>query len=568
MTAVTVVVVEFTAVWSLGSRAPGDARRQREPSLAARFLRWQVAVVLVLVATSLTLAVVDARREARSAAADRALSVARAVADAPQVITAAQQPDPTPELQPYAESVRRDADVDFVVVMSLDRVRWTHPDPAQIGGRFVGDVGTAPAGGVLTQEYTGTLGPSVRAVVPVTAPSGEVVALVSVGIRVAAIDDRLRADLLLIAVAAAAVLAMGLLGAWLVARQVRRRTHGLGEAEITRMYEYYSAVLHAVREGLLLLDGEGRVQLANEEARRLLALPADVVGRPLDSLGLAPALVDAARGRTAGSDLYLAGERTLLVSSAPASWQGRAVGAVVTVRDRTELQQVTGELDVVRGLTDSLRAQAHESANRLHTVVSLIETGHPEEAVDFATEELQLAQLLTDRVVAAAEEPTVAALLLGKSAQAAERGVDLVLTGDLPADPGVPPRDLVTVLGNLVDNALEALTDTAPDTAPDTATATVGAAGRGRRIRLGLRADSERLLVVCDDSGPGLSAEAAAHALERGWSTRGGDSGPGARGLGLALVNQVARRHGGRVAVGRGDLGGARIEVELRRGTP
>ena len=231
-------------------------------------------------------------------------------------------------------------------------------------------------------------------------------ALVSVGITVSRIDEQLRRDLGLILLAALAVLAVGLAGAWLVSRRLRRQTHGLGEREITRMYEYYSAVLHAVREGLLLLDDAGRVQLVNDEARRLLRLPDDVVGRSVHDLGLPPGLVAAALGRTRESDdIYVAGDHVLVVSSAPASWQGRDVGAVVTLRDHTELRSVTGELDVVRGLTESLRSQNHEAANRLHTVVALIEMGRVEEAVDFATEELQVAQLLTDQVVGAVRRP-------------------------------------------------------------------------------------------------------------------------------------------------------------------
>ena len=190
------------------------------------------------------------------------------------------------------------------------------------------------------------------------------------------------------------------------------------------MYEYYDAVLHAVREGLLLLDDQDRVQLVNDEARRLLDLPG---GRRRPAGGGAGAAAGAGRaprvGETAeADDVYVAGDHVLVVSSAPARWDGREVGAVVTLRDRTELQAVTGELDVVRGLTEALRAQNHESANRLHTVVSLIEMGRPEEAVEFATEELQIAQLLADRVVGAVEDPVLAALLLGKTAQAVRAG--------------------------------------------------------------------------------------------------------------------------------------------------
>jgi two-component system CitB family sensor kinase len=522
-------------------------RRSRDTSVARQILLLQVGVVLVLVVASLALAAYDARRDARDEATTRAVTVAETVADSPAVLEALATDDPKVTLQPYAERVRSDTTVDFVVVMGLDRIRYSHPNPDLIGKPFVGDLGGAPDGQVFTQEFTGgSLGPSVRAVVPVF-DGDEVVALVSVGITVDAIDRQLRGELLLIAIAALAVLGVGLLGAWLVSRRLRRQTHGMGELEITRMYEYYSAVLHAVREGLLLLDEEGTVQLVNDEARRLLDLPDDVVGRRLDSLGLAPGLVAAAQGRTAApDDIYLAGERALVVSSAPASWSGREVGAVVTLRDHTELRSVTGELDVVRGLTESLRAQTHEAANRLHTVVSLIEMGRPEQAIEFATEELQVGQRLTDRVVDAVGDPIVAALLLGKSAEAAERGIDLDIEGEL-ADGGLPARDLVTVLGNLLDNAFDAVTG-----------------HDERRVVVRLTTDSGTTTVAVGDSGAGLTGPDAAQALERGWTTKA--TGATGRGVGLALVNQVARRHGGDVRIGTSELGGAELTVTLAAG--
>lgn len=520
------------------------SRLLRDRSVARRVLLLQVATVLLLVVVGILMASYDARRDSRSRATQRAEAVAITVADSPTVRSALRTADPSADLQPWAEEVRRDTDTDFVVVMALDRTRYTHPDPAQIGRRFVGDLGGAPDGEVFTQQYTGTLGPSVRSVVPVL-DDGRVVALVSVGITVSDINRGLRRDVTVVVLCGGLVLLVGLLGAGLLARRLHRVTHGMGEQELARMYEFYSAVLHSVREGLLLLDGAGRVQLVNDEARRLLALPDDAVGRPIEELGLAPGLVAAARGRTAESDdLYLAGERILVVSSAPARWDGRDVGSVVTLRDHTELRSVTGELEVVRRLTESLRSQNHESANRLHTVVSLIEMGRPQDAVDFATEELQVAQLLTDQVVGAVDDPVVAALLLGKSAEAAEQAVDLRITGALPADSGLPPRDLVTVLGNLVDNAFDAVSGAAT-----------------RRVEVRLSGDPGRVRIEVDDSGPGLDEAAAGRVLERGWTTKA-EPGTG-RGLGLALVVQVARRHDGDVEVGRSALGGARFAVTL-----
>ena len=516
----------------------------------------QVLVVVALVVSALGLAAYDARSNARATATQRAVAVAHTLADSPTLVAALRRPDPSATIQPLAERVRHDSGVDFITVMNLDLIRYSHPDPSQIGKHFVGDVGNAPEGGTFTQEYAGTLGPSMRAVVPVRDTTGKVVALVSVGITIERIDRGLRSDVLLIGGAALAVLGVGLAGTWLVARRLRRATHGMGEQEITRMYEYYSAVLHAVREGLLLIDDRGRVQLVNDEARRLLGLPEDVIGRPVTDLGLPPGLVTAALGRTSeADDIYVAGEHVLVVSSAPASWQGRDVGAVVSLRDHTELRSVTGELDVVRGLTESLRSQNHEAANRLHTVVSLIEMGRPDEAVAFATEELQVAQHLTDRMVAQVGDPVVAALLLGKSAEAAERGIDLTVTGDLPDLPdAVPPRDLVTVLGNLVDNAFDAVT-----AQPDRRVTV-----RLDTVRLEGAADSVR--VVVGDSGPGLSAEQAAHVLERGWTTKASADDLGGRGVGLALVGQVARRHGGEVGIGVSQQGGAEFAVTLRPG--
>ena len=521
--------------------------RGRESSVARQVLLLQVLVVVVLVVASAALAAYDARRDVRSSATDQAVAVAEAVADSPAVVGAFGDADPSRTLQPYAEQVRHDTGVDFVVVMAPDRTRYSHPDPAQLGRPFVGDLGDAPAGGIFTQEYTGTLGPSIRAVVPVER-DGRVIGLVSVGITISAIDRQLRQDVVLILAAAALVLAVGLLGTWLLARRVRRQTHGLGEREIARMYEYYSAVLHAVREGLLLLDDAGRVQLVNDEAVRLLDLPPDVVGRSVHDLDLPPGLVAAALGRDAEpDDLYVRGDRILVVSSAPATWQGRDVGAVVTLRDHTELRAVTGELDVVRGLTESLRSQNHESANRLHTIVSLIEMGRPDDAVAFATEELTIAQDLADRVVGAVGDPVVAALLLGKNAEAAERGVELRVEGEVPPGGPVAARDLVTVIGNLVDNAFEAV------------------AGRDdRRVTLGLSGDADTVTLRVADSGPGLSADDAAHVLERGWTTKA-EPGPGGRGVGLALVGQVARRHHGEVGIGASADGGAEFAVTLRR---
>jgi two-component system, CitB family, sensor kinase len=507
----------------------------------------QTLIVLAVVATAVTLAYVDARRTQREDARNRSTAVALAVADAPSVVRALQEPDPSTVIQPYAERVRADTDTDFVVVMDLDRTRFSHPDVSQIGKAFVGDLGGAPQGEVFTQEYTGTLGRSMRAVVPVY-DGDRVVALVSVGITLERIEDALRDRLVPIGLAAALLLAAGAAGAWLISRRLRRQTHGMGENEITRMYEYYDSVLHAVREGLVLLDKDGGIQLVNDEGRRLLGLDDTAVGRRPDDLGLPRSLTDALERGAAPDEIHLVGDLVLVVNQAPAEWEGRVLGSVVTLRDHTELRSVSGELDSVRGLAETLRAQNHEAANRLHTVVSLIELGRGEEAVEFATSELQAAQVLADRVTDSVSDPVVSALLLGKTAQAAERGIELVIDPSTKVvDLFVRSGDVVTLLGNLVDNAFDAVADS-----------------ERRRIEVTVVCDTTGLRLDVADSGPGIAPGTGDKVFERGWSTKRGDEDLG-RGLGLALVGQVARKYGGTVRISRSRLGGALFEVRIPR---
>jgi sensor histidine kinase regulating citrate/malate metabolism len=523
-------------------------RASRDSTVAQQIFVLQSLMVLVVVVAAVTLAYVDARRAQIDSARGRALAVAEAVADAPTVRQALRRADPSRTIQPYAEQVRRDSGTDFVVVMDLDRTRFSHPDPARIGEPFIGDLGDAPDGGVFTQEYAGTLGPSMRAVVPVF-DRGTVVALVSAGITMDRIEGQIRGRVLGILLAALAVLGIGAVGTWLISRRLKRQTHGLGAGEITRMYEYYDAVLHAVREGLLLVDLQGRVQLVNDEAARLLSLPPDVRRRRVSELGLPESLTASICSSDARPDeIHVVGDYVLVVNQAPARWQGRDVGSVVTLRDHTEIQAVAGELDTVRGLAESLRSQNHEAANRLHTVVSLIELDRTEEALDFATAELAAAQRLTDRVVGSVDEPVVAALLLGKTAQAAERGIDLAISPETRvSELFVDPRDMVTVLGNLLDNAFDAVAESAV-----------------RKVVVEVLADAAELTVRVGDSGPGLEPGEAERAFERGFSTKPSDGAVG-RGLGLALVGQVVRRYGGVVEVGTADLGGAQFDVWLPR---
>jgi two-component system CitB family sensor kinase len=513
----------------------GMTRERRGWSLARQLLMLQVIIVGLVVVGGAVLVYIDTADRAQAASRDEVVSVALTIADLPAVVDAVEAPDPTAVLQPFTNRVLHDTDIDFITIMDTDGRRYTHPDPARIGEKFLGHIDQALAGQVFTETYTGTLGPSVRAVVPVR-DGNRIVALVSVGITLDAIAGQVRDRLVQLVLVALATLLVGMTGTYLVSRRLARQTHGLGPAELGRRIEYHETILHTVREGLLLVDQAGRVTLCNDGARELLDLADDPEGKALTDLGL-PAEMVVSMARTTLDEIHLTERRVLVVNSAPVRSGDRAHGTVVTLRDHTDLQALTGELDSVRGFAESLRSQAHEAANRLHTVVSLVELGRYDEAVEFATAELELAQQLTDRVVDAVSEPVLAALLLGKAAEANERGAELVMTPDTEIDDVVlggtlAPRDVVTILGNLIDNALDAAIE----------------GGNAPKVFVTARAEGGELLLRVEDTGPGLSAGEVA--FDRGWSTKADG-----RGLGLALVRQAVRRSGGTIEVSRGERG-------------
>ncbi|MFF7972313.1 ATP-binding protein [Streptomyces sp. NPDC007905] len=523
----------------------------RPRSLAAQLFAMQAVLIAVVVAGYALFTYVSDQRQAEDAATRQASAVARSIADSPSVRSAIHTPAPTRELQPYALQVMRDANVDFVTIMNPSGIRWTHPDEKQIGKRFLGHIGPAQHGRTFTETYTGTLGASVRAVTPVQ-ENGRVIGLVSAGIKVEAISERVQDQVTALFGVAGGTLLLGAVGTYVINARLRRHTHGMNATELSRMHDYHQAALHAVREGLLMLDGQYRVALINDGGRELLGVgeEKDVIGTSVADLGLPTPLTGALLSSQPRVDeVHLTASRVLVVNTSPVSG-GERRGTVVTLRDVTELQSLMGELDSERGFTQALRSQAHEAANRLHTVVSLIELGRAREAVEFATAELELAQALTDQVVAAVSEPVLAALLLGKTAQANERGVELVVSADSRLDDGLLPsglsaRDLVTVLGNLIDNAVDAAQ---------------GSVGAG--VTVTAYASAAELVLRVSDTGPGVDPAHADLVFQRGFSTK--PAGPGGRGLGLALVRQAVTRLDGTLTVAESEeADGAEFEVRL-----
>ena len=495
-------------------------------SLAGQAIALQIAVIAVVVLAGSVLALIDARQDGDAAARQQVVSIATALADSPSTAAAIESGRATQVLQPVTEAVRTNTDIAFITIMSSDGTRFTHTDPQQIGGHYLGTIEPALRGEIFTEVYTGTLGPSIRAIAPVHDGSGRVVGLVSAGITLQTLAQRWRDQWPTIAIVSVAALTVSFVGVWAIRRRLLRQTHGLRPDELRVMYEHHDAILHSVSEGLIVLD-RCRVVLVNDEARRLLGLPPGSV----DESDLPEFLRTYNPG--VRDEVHVTDERVLVVNRSPVGDAGLARDSeVVTVRDRTELQGALGELSSLQVLTDSLRSQAHEAANKLHTVITMVEMGRPEDAVKFATDELALSQRLVDRLSGDVAEPALVALLLGKTAQADERGIALTITEDthLASDTENIPltaQEMVTVLGNLVDNAMDACDRDDP------------------WVEVTVSQGDDELLIRVADSGPGMDAETFERSMQRGYSTKSTGDGAEPHGLGLALVAQVVKRHDG-----------------------
>ncbi|MFH8418603.1 ATP-binding protein [Streptomyces collinus] len=511
----------------------------------SQVLLMQVAIAagVAVLATGLFLAPLSNQLDDQ--AMRRALAIAQTTAQLPDLAKDLRDTPPSPDgpVQREAERIRKATQAEYIVVMDWRGVRWSHTDPQQIGGIVSTDPGQALAGKEVMEIDSGTLGRSARGKVPLRDSDGTVIGAVSVGIAYDSVRARLIHAIPGLLAYAGGALAVGALAAWLISRRVHRQTRDLAFSDIAALLSEREAMLHGIREGVVALDRTGRIRLVNDEAQRLLGIGEAVVGRSPDEALGAGRTADVLAGRVTGTDLLtVRGQRVLVANRMPTD-DG---GAVATLRDRTELEQLGRELDSTRGLIDALRAQDHEHANRMHTLLGLLELEMYDDAVDFVGEVVGDHRATAEQVTERIEDPLLAALLVGKATVAAERGVALGVSDRtrLP-DRLVDPQGLVTVVGNLVDNALDAVAGTPH-----------------ARVEVEVRAEGRTAILRVRDTGPGIPPEHRELIFTTGWSTKT----PPAhreRGIGLSLVRRLAERQGGSATVGEAHGGGAEFTVVL-----
>ncbi|MFH8570425.1 SpoIIE family protein phosphatase [Streptomyces sp. NPDC017993] len=360
-----------------GPDAPQHSPGQRVRSLLSRrsvagqvFLL-QLAVVVLLVVVTVVALVLQARHQGTESARDEMLIAGEAFANAPGVVEALDGPDPTAALQPRTEAARKRSGIDNIVVSTPAGIRLTHRDPGLIGKHVIGPYKEAARGKSFTEIVKDPVGLAVYAAVPVFRPDGSVAGIVYPEVAVTNVNETVEEQLPMLFGAAGGALVLAGGGSALVSRRLRRQTGGLGPAEMTRMYEHHDAVLHAVREGVLIIGGDGRLLLANDEARRLLDLPEDAEQQPVTDLDLAPGIGELlAGGRTVTDEVYLAGDRLLAVNVRSVDRPGGPPGSVATLRDTTELRALAGRAEMARERLQLL----YDAGVRVGTTLDVVRT--------------------------------------------------------------------------------------------------------------------------------------------------------------------------------------------------
>jgi two-component system CitB family sensor kinase len=496
--------------------------------LSRQLLGWQLLIVVALLAAVAVFSAIQSNKTFTDVEGRRMLSVAEDVAAQLTVREALADPLRYHQLPSFATSARNLSGAGYVTIARPDLTILTSQNPDEPGTEL-------PVGDSMIRQgrsWVGVIGDSLVAHVPVMSDRGSVVGVVAAGVATPTFLEGIVSSPAEALTILGIALVVGVVGSFLLAGRVKRQTFGLEPREIAGLVEHREAMLHGIREGVVGLDTAHRITLVNDQARRLLSLPADVVGESVHDLELNDRLVDVLTGRTEGNDqIVLRRGRVLIMNRMPIQSRDTAVGSVVTLRDRTEIVTLQHELDANRGTTDALRAQAHEFTNRLHTITGLIELGEYDEVRRYVDRVSHTREAWHTEVSERIGDSAVAALLIAKASVATERGVGLRLTpgSRLGEVDEALSADLVTVLGNLVDNAIDALP------------------GAGW-IEVDLTHTDDEVLVVVTDSGPGVAPDIAEEIFTRGFTTKAAEEG-GQRGLGLALTRQTCRRRGGSVDV-------------------
>jgi len=486
----------------------------------------------------------------------RALQVSRTVALIPLVKRKISEPQPDGSLQRLAEQIRQETGAEFIVIGNRQGIRYSHPVSERIGQPMVGG-DNAPAlerGEAYVSRAIGTLGPSIRGKVPIFSDSGEIIGVVSVGYLQEGVEGLVHTQQLKVGLVVGALMLIGIIGAVKISGRFKRAIFGLEPEQIARLFSERTSIIESIREGIVAIDPDARVTVANRQAINILrrSPDEDVIGQPIREVlpGAKLSRILSGGDQRIDQELEVNGT-TMIINTVPMLENKEIIGAVASFRRKDELDIVAKQLSQVKEYSEMLRAQTHEYSNKLHTIAGLIQIGEHKKALDLIGQESAGYQGLIAFLAKAVPHPILAAFIIGKYNHAQELRVKLEIDPesemrDVPL--GLNREKLVTILGNLIDNALDS----------------VMRADREHLVRLSMTDAGRDLVFEVEDSGLGISSDSSEKIFEKGFSTNPQEH----RGQGLYLVKNALCDLGGQITLADSELGGALFTVFIPKQSP
>lgn len=479
--------------------------------------------------------------------AQRAVQLASMIAQTPSIREAVAAND-SAAVQAVVSELRDATDASFISIGNTEGIRLAHPLPDRIGKPMVGgdNYAVLKEGRTIISRAVGSLGPSIRGKAPVFNDVGDVVGVVSIGYLTREIDETVLEYQRIVIIVTGLLLFLSVLTASWIARRFRAAIFDLEPHEIAALFEERNATLESVREGIIAINADGRITTFNRAAVETLGLEGHpLAGRPIREVlpdSRLPALLESGAPEF-DTEMTIRG-RSLIINRVPIRVKGKLTGVVASFRQRDELAMVSRQLTRIRQYAETLRSQAHEYANKLHTIAGLIQLDRNDEALELIGQETRDHQALLRWLVDSVDDPVVSGCLLGKFNRAHELGLRLEVDpdsqlGPLPA--GITPERLVTLIGNLLDNAFDATLSANGDT-----------------VTLSMTDIGQDLIIEVEDQGPGIADEDRPHLFDKGFSRKAQG-----RGIGLHLVKEGVSQLGGEIVVENRSDGGARFTLYL-----
>lgn len=507
---------------------------------------------LILIATFSSVAVFVGNLSAKleQELGNRALAIARTVAEIPEIQENVGQKNGHLIIQPIAERIRLSTKTEYIVIMDMEKKRYSHPLQERIGQVFLGTDGEpAFQGEEVVSRAIGVVGPSIRAFAPILVDEGTTqVGVVLVGIFSPSLGELLKAMSQDIFFSLLAGLLVGVASSVLLARNIKKIMFDLEPDEIARMLEERTAVFHSIEEGIIVIDQENRISVINNNAKRIFGIKENVLGRKITEVIKDSRLpITAQTGTPEYNQIRNINTTTILVNRIPIWVRGKVVGAVATFRDKTEVHRLAEELTGVREFIDALRVQNHENINKLHTIAGLIQLGKEEEALDYIFKEIEKQQELTSFLTENIKDYSVAGLILGKYNRAQELKVNLKIDREshlhrLPRQ--LDSSALIVVIGNLLENAFEAV---------------ISKPQGERLVEFSLRDEDKKLILKVKDNGNGIPPSLHKDIFKKGFSTKNKPN----SGLGLYLVKTYVESAEGKIFLDSEPGRGTKITVEV-----